>query len=38
MTVFEDEERNQVKNMILALGATYTSYLTEANSAIVCKR
>ena len=35
---FQDDDRSRVKQMILALGARYTSYMTHANSALICKQ
>ncbi|XP_054168214.1 PAX-interacting protein 1-like [Oppia nitens] len=38
MSNFEGEERLRIKEMILKTGAKYTSYLTQKNSVIICKR
>lgn len=37
ITNFEGDDRTRVKQMISALGAKYTGYMTRANSVLVCK-
>lgn len=38
MTGFEGIERQKVEVLIKQLGATYTDYLDQANTLLVCKR
>lgn len=38
VTNFEGEERDRVKQMITALGAKYTGYMTRTNSVLVCRK
>ncbi|KAL8572757.1 hypothetical protein ACOMHN_030339 [Nucella lapillus] len=38
ITNFMGEERKRVKQMICAIGAKYTGYMTRTNSVLVCKR
>ncbi|OWF43255.1 PAX-interacting protein 1-like isoform X1 [Mizuhopecten yessoensis] len=38
VTNFEGDERMRIKQMINAIGAKYTGYMTHSNSVLVCKR
>ncbi|KAL4225104.1 PAX-interacting protein 1 [Mactra antiquata] len=38
VTNFDGDDRERVKQMIKALGAKYTGYMTRANSVLVCRR
>ncbi len=38
MTGFEGVERQKVELLIKQLGATYTDYLDQTNTLLVCKR
>ncbi|XP_078332569.1 PAX-interacting protein 1-like isoform X2 [Crassostrea virginica] len=38
VTNFDGEERLRVKQMITAIGARYTGYMTHGNSAVICGR
>lgn len=38
VTNFDGDERLRVKQMIHAIGAKYTGYMTHGNSAIICGR
>ena len=38
ITNFSGEERKRVKQMISAIGAKYTGYMTRTNSVLICKR
>ncbi|KAK3581462.1 hypothetical protein CHS0354_031786 [Potamilus streckersoni] len=38
VTNFENDERTRVKQMIHAIGARYTGYMTRSNTALVCKK
>ncbi|XP_053384133.1 PAX-interacting protein 1-like [Mercenaria mercenaria] len=38
ITNFDGDDRDRVKQMITALGAKYTGYMTRSNSVLVCRR
>lgn len=38
ITNFEGEDRLRIKEMIIKTGAKYTSYMTQKNTIIICKR
>ncbi|KAL3842635.1 hypothetical protein ACJMK2_020626, partial [Sinanodonta woodiana] len=38
VTNLENDERTRVKQMIHAIGARYTGYMTRSNTALVCKK
>lgn len=38
ITNFDGDDRDRVKQMITALGARYTGYMTRSNSVLVCRR
>ncbi|XP_046580805.1 PAX-interacting protein 1-like [Haliotis rubra] len=38
MTNYDGEERQRIKQMINAIGAKYTGYMTHSNSVLICKK